>query len=371
MLDYGTLPEPLAELMRALRSAELGDAAWALGIALAALAIGRVVASLALAGLRRWATRTENRIDDSIATHLGRPIRWLLPLIALELVMPILGLKKNFEDGIQHALLVLIIIGAGWFLGKLVSVLEDVVERRFDVQSADNLDARTVQTRVRVFHNVAVFAISVLTLAFVLMTFEAVRQVGAGLLASAGVAGVVLGFAAQRSIATIFAGIQLALSQPIRIDDVVVVEGEWGRIEEIHLTYVVVRIWDLRRLVLPVSHFIDRPFQNWTRTSAEVLGTVMLYCDYSVPVADIRAEVERIVSASKHWDGKVWSLQVTDSSERTMHLRALFSAKNSGDQWNLRCELREKLIAYLQKNHPRALPRVRAELESETSLRSA
>ena len=359
------MPEPLANLVAAFRDVDWIDAAWALGIALAAVIAGRIVAALALRGLSRWAKRTESIVDDAILAHLPRPLRWLFPLIGLELVMPVLGIRKSIEDGIQHTLLVLIIVGVGWLLIKTMRVIEEVVSHRFDLATAqDNLTARAVQTQVRGFRNVAVFVLSVLTLGFVLMTFQSVRQVGTGLLASAGVAGIVLGFAAQKSIATLLAGIQIAISQPIRIDDVVVVEGEWGRIEEIRLTYVVVKIWDLRRLVVPVSYFIDKPFQNWTRTSAEVLGTVNLYCDYTVPVEELRTEFKRILDASELWDGQTWGLQVTDANERTMLLRPLFSAKNSGDQWNLRCLVREKMIEFLQKNYPNALPKTRGELRA-------
>ena len=356
------IPAPIADLMRATREVNWKDAAWSLGIAFAAIALGRVAAKLAMDAIARWARRTETAIDDAICLRLPRPIRWLLPLVALEVVMPLLGLSKRYEDPIQHGLLVLIILGAGWLLVAGVRVVEDVVGKRFDLATADNLSARSVQTQVRGFRNVAVFVLIVLTMGFVLMTFDAVREVGTGLLASAGVAGLVLGLAAQRTLATLLAGIQLALSQPIRLDDVVIVEGEWGRIEEIHLTYVVVKIWDLRRLVVPVTHFIDRPFQNWTRTNAELLGTVELHCDYSVPVDEIRKAFKAILDQSELWDGKVWSVQVTAAGERTMLVRPLFSAKNSSDQWSLRCEVREKLIAFLQREHPAALPRLRGEI---------
>ncbi len=210
-----------------------------------------------------------------------------------------------------------------------------------------------------------------LTVAFVLMTFERVRQLGAGLLASAGVAGIVLGFAAQKSLATILAGIQIALTQPIRVEDVVIVEGEWGTIEEITLTYVVVRIWDMRRLIVPIHYFIEKPFQNWTRVSADILGTVNLYLDYSVPVEALREEFKRILDASDYWDGETWGVQVTDSTDKTMTVRPLMSAKNSGDAWNLRCEVREKLIAFVRENYPDALPRIRAEVDSGGGSKAA
>jgi small-conductance mechanosensitive channel len=197
------------------------------------------------------------------------------------------------------------------------------------------------------------------------MLFEQVRGLGTSVLASAGVLGIVIGFAAQRTIANLFAGFQLALTQPIRIDDVVIVEGEWGRIEEITLTYVVVRIWDLRRLILPLSYFIERPFQNWTRREADILGTVFLYADYTIPVDALREELKRIAAQSPNWDGKVCGLQVTDATEQTIELRSLVSACDASKAWDLRCEVREKLIAFVQKNYPASLPKVRAELDAQ------
>lgn len=197
--------------------------------------------------------------------------------------------------------------------------------------------------------------------AAVLMTFDAVRQIGVSLLASAGVIGVILGFAAQKSIATLFSGIQLALTQPIRLDDVLVLEGEWGRVEEITLTYVVVRIWDLRRLVVPVSYFLEQPFQNWTRTSSSIMGSVSFYTDYSIPVDILRGKIAEFVQQSSLWDGVFFNLQVIDSTEKSMQLRVLVTASDSSKAWDLRCELREKILLYIQSEYPGALPRVRAE----------
>ena len=186
------------------------------------------------------------------------------------------------------------------------------------------------------------------------------------MLASAGVAGIVIGFAAQKSLATLLAGFQIALTQPIRIDDVVIVEGEWGRIEEITLTYVVVRIWDLRRLIVPITYFIEQPFQNWTRVSADILGTVFLYVDYNVPVDAVRKELTRLLEASPLWDRKVNVLQVTDSKEGTVELRALASASDAGRAFDLRCDVREKLVAFIQQNYPESLPRLRASLSQQS-----
>jgi small-conductance mechanosensitive channel len=206
-----------------------------------------------------------------------------------------------------------------------------------------------------------------LTFTAVLLTFDRVREIGFSLLASAGVVGIILGFAAQRSLATLFAGIQIALTQPIRIDDVVIVENEWGWIEEITLTYVVVKIWDQRRLVVPITYFIEKPFQNWTRKTAELLGSVYLYADYRLPVSEIRQELQKILQAAPQWDQRVGVLQVTDASERTIQLRALMSAADSPQAWELRCHVREKLVEFMQLHYPASLPQVRVLLERESA----
>jgi small-conductance mechanosensitive channel len=205
----------------------------------------------------------------------------------------------------------------------------------------------------------------VLTIGFALMTFESVRQYGVSLFASAGVAGLVAGLAARPVLSNLFAGVQLAMTQPIRIDDVVIVEDEWGWIEEITSTYVVVRIWDLRRLIVPLTYFIEKPFQNWTREGAALLGSVMLYLDYAAPIDAIRAEAQRIAEASPDWDKKVVGVQVTDTKQDTIEVRILVSSPTAGQAWNLRCEVREKIIAFLQREHPEALPRRRFESVAE------
>jgi hypothetical protein len=183
-------------------------------------------------------------------------------------------------------------------------------------------------------------------------------------LASAGIVGLVIGFATQKTVSTVLAGLQIAITQPIRVDDVVIVENEWGRIEEITLTYVVVRLWDLRRLVVPITYFIEKPFQNWTRVSADLMGTVSIYSDYTLPVQSLREELHSILRASNLWDGRVWGLQVTGATERALELRALMSASDASSAWDLRCDVREKLVAFIQNKYPESLPRLRAELSS-------
>ncbi len=354
------MPTQLDTWLQAFSSYSWSDLGWSLGAIAIGWMLGRLAAEVSFRAMARWASTTNTTIDDVVAQQMKQPKEWLLPLLGIYLVFPLVTLPEGILDWLHHALLIAVIVGAGWALSRAVQVVEAVVRHRLDATAEDNLRARQLYTQTRGLRNILVFLITVLTCGAVLITFEQVRQLGAGLMASAGVAGIVLGFAAQRSIATVVAGIQIAIAQPIRVDDVVIVEGEWGWIEEITLTYVVVRIWDLRRLVVPITYFIEKPFQNWTRVSAELLGTVELYLDYSVPVDELRAKLTDILEASEYWDGKVNNIQVTGTTEHAMLVRPLFSARNSGNQWNLRCEVREKLIAFVAEKYPHALPRIRA-----------
>ena len=243
---------------------------------------------------------------------------------------------------------------------QFVSALSRLLLSRYRLDVADNRRARGIYTQVTVLKKIAIAVIALFAIASMLMVFQPVRQLGTAMLASAGVAGIIVGFAAQKSLATLLAGFQIAITQPIRIDDVVIVEGEWGNIEEITLTYVVVRIWDLRRLVVPITYFIEKPFQNWTRVSADILGSVFLQVDYTVPVDALRQELTRILEASPLWDRKVNVLQVTEAREGALELRALASSSNASRSWDLRCEVREKLVTFIQRNFPESLPRLRA-----------
>jgi small-conductance mechanosensitive channel len=272
---------------------------------------------------------------------------------------PALAVSPDLQIVFSNGVSLVVIGGVAFVLVELLDAAETAVLRQYPLQVADNLEARRIQTQVVVLKKVALVVIGIFTLASALMVFEPVRQLGTSILASAGIAGIIVGLAAQRSIATLLAGLQIAITQPIRLDDVVIVEGEWGRVEDITLTYVMVRIWDLRRLVVPITYFIEQPFQNWTHRSADVLGTVFLHVDYTVPVDAVRDELGRILQASPHWDGKVNVLQVTEARERTLELRALASAADASRAWDLRCEVREKLVAFLRERYPETLPRVR------------
>ncbi|RNA65900.1 mechanosensitive ion channel family protein [Prosthecochloris sp. ZM_2] len=289
------------------------------------------------------------------------PFRTTLVLVVMLMFLPSLPVSPPLLSVANHLLVILFILVLAWLSLRLLRVLSSLILGRYEVGEINNLEARRVTTHLELIRKILNVIIVVIAVSAALMTFDAVRQVGISVLASAGVAGIILGFAAQKSIATLIAGIQIAVTQPIRIDDVVIVENEWGRIEEITLTYVVVRIWDQRRLVVPISHFLDKPFQNWTRSSAELIGTVYLHADYRIDVDALRAELQRIVESTPLWDRRVSGLQVTGANDRSVELRALVSAANSSDAWDLRCLVRERLLAFLQSTQPESLPKIRLE----------
>jgi small-conductance mechanosensitive channel len=343
---------------------------WGSFVYTAALLVGSAVLGLLICSIvfrtaRRLSARTKTNLDDLVLKHSLGPARLLIPILTIRFFIPLIGMPHGALDFVHHLLAVLMIVALAWLLIRVVHVIQDVVLSQYATDVADNLRARSVQTQIQILRKIGVSIIGIVAFGTLLMTIPQVRQLGTSILASAGIISIIVGFAAQRSIATLLAGLQIALTQPIRIDDVVVVEGEWGRIEEITLTYVVVRIWDLRRLILPITYFLEKPFQNWTRVSAKLLGTVYLHTDYRIPVDAIRQELKRIAQESPLWDGEVCTLQVTGTSERTMELRALVSAGDSSLAWNLRCEIREKLIKFVQEKYPEALPVFRTELRGE------
>jgi small-conductance mechanosensitive channel len=341
---------------------------WGTLIRASSLLGGAVLAGLAGHYVVFWALdhitkRTQTGFDRALLTHCRGPFRLIMPLFVVRFVLPLVNMSSARLDFLKHALSLCLIVSVAWLIIRLTDVLDDLILSRYRLDVRDNLQARKIQTQLQVLKKVVVVVVSILALAIMLMTFEKVRQLGTSILASAGIIGIIVGLAAQRTIATLLAGIQIAITQPIRVDDVVIAENEWGRIEEITLTYVVVRIWDLRRLILPITYFIEKPFQNWTRVTADILGTVFVYVDYTVPVQAVREELHRILKGTALWDGDAWGLQVTNATERTVELRALVTARDAPTAWNLRCEVREKLIEFIQKNYPDGLPKVRAEIQ--------
>lgn len=305
--------------------------------------------------------------DRRMVTRWVAPARFLLPLLVIMAVGPFLTFHQDIKQVLNHIFTVSFIASCTWLLVNTISGLQDIVLARYDIMVHDNLRARAVHTKINVLVKILIVVLIVIAFAIGLMTFDPIRKIGLSILASAGIIGIIAGIAAQRSIANFFAGIQIALSQPIRIDDVVIVEGEWGIIEEITLTYVVVKIWDLRRLVVPIIYFLEKPFQNWTRMSSSLLGTVHLHTDYTFPVRALREELERIVGRTRFWNGEACVLHVFDAKDRTLELRALVSANNAGDLWELRCFVREEMIRFIQENYPQCLPRLRTARETGRS----
>ncbi|TSD89286.1 mechanosensitive ion channel family protein [Mycobacterium sp. KBS0706] len=335
---------------------------WAISAGLLALAV--VVARAVHKILFRTATGIVAGKDlfwRSLVSRTHGPTRLAAMIVAISAVAPLTDAQIAI---VRQILLLAFIALLGWVALTALHIWMTVYLRRFTLDAEDNLLARKHVTQTRILRRVAATLIVMVTLSAALMTFEAVRQYGISLLASAGAAGLVIGLALQPVLKNVFAGIQLAMTQPIRIDDAVLVENEWGNIEEITSTYVVVRLWDWRRLVLPLSYFIEQPFQNWTREGSALIGSVFLYLDHTAPVAEMRRKLDETAKASPLWDGQVAVLQVTDFREQVMEVRMLVSARNSGRAFDLRCEVRETMIAWLQQAHPHALPRWRGEVQA-------
>jgi small-conductance mechanosensitive channel len=345
--------------------------AWAepIGVAVAAMLAAILAYRIGRTAVERL-TR-HSRVLRAMAERLDAPLHLLLPVAALALVLNGAADALPAIDGVRHFVGILLIAVGTWVAVAAVQGIGGVVAVLNPHDVADNLHARRVLTQTRVLTRIASGVLIFAGLAFILMTFPRARQFGTSLLASAGLSALVIGIAARSVFSNLLAGLQIALSQPIRIDDVLIVEGEWGRVEEITTTYVVLKIWDERRLVIPLQWFIEHPFQNWTRTTAQIIGSVMLWVDYTTDLEPLRAEATRLARTSKDFDGRVCLLQVVDTSERSMQLRLIVSSPTAGQNWDLRCLLREGLIAFLQREQPQALPRVRAELRSADAARDA
>jgi len=318
-----------------------------------------------------WADRTGSLIANVIIPILGNTLRLGVPLLGVILLLPLLRLPENWIWVTQKSFGILLISAFSFLIIHGVNAVQSALLSRHRIDAPDNLSARKIYTQVSVIRKIVVSAVVIVATGSILMLFDPVRQFGTSILASAGIAGVVIGFAAQRTLGNVLAGIQIALTQPLLIDDIVVVEGEFGQIEEITLTYVTVRTWDLRRMILPITYFVEKPFQNWSRVSTELLGTVILYLDYQVPMAELRKELKRLVENNSKWDRRVCGLQVTDAKQSTIEVRALVSSADPGKAFDLRCEVREGLIEFLCRNYPESLPRARnVEVEESPESRT-
>ncbi len=323
-----------------------------------------VVAALVLAAVLAAVFRSVARRHE-LALHLlgraRRPLQVALVIAAVWIALRITTDQAPWRVNTEHVLLVALICAVAWLVSAMAFVAEDAALARYPVDVPDNRRARRIRTQITVLRRLTIALVALCAIAGILMTFPGARAAGASLFASAGLLSVIAGLAAQSTLANVFAGLQLAFTDAIRVDDVVVVEAEWGRIEEITMTYIVVHLWDDRRLILPSTYFTTTPFQNWTRRAADLLGTVELDLDWSVPVDAMREELTRLLEASDLWDHRVGILQVTEATGGLVRVRALASAKDAPTLFDLRCYVREELVDWLQRTQPTALPRSRFE----------
>jgi small-conductance mechanosensitive channel len=303
--------------------------------------------------LRKLGRDPKYLLPEGVMKRVAFPIFLIFVSIVIRMASfrQLLGLE-NEGYLFRKASTLLFIFAATWLVIGVLKVIKKLIIHNYDVSSSDNLKARKIYTQFNILERIIIFIVVILAIGLALMSFEEIREIGVSIFASAGVAGIIIGFSAQKLIGTILAGIQIAVAQPIKIDDVVIVEGEWGRIEEITLTYVVVKIWDKRRLIVPTPYFIEKPFQNWTKSSSDILGTVFLHMDYRVPFDALRKELATILESTDLWDGEASNIQITDSKATYVEVRAMVSARNASDAWDLRVLVRERLITFLQENYP-------------------
>jgi small-conductance mechanosensitive channel len=363
------MQEYVAEL---LRRWNLSSYIWNLLIIGASTVIGIIMyLLLSMIVQKRHRKSGDGLLRRSHFVHLVRPLSLFIPLVVFDLLLPVMRMPAIFRTRLDHVMEVLLILSFAWLMVRLIRVAQEFVHLRVNIQTADNLRQRRILTQLIYIRRVVNIIIVLLAIGAVLLTFETMRKLGTGLLAGVGVGGIIIGFAAQRSLGNLLAGFQIAFTQPIRIDDEVVVEGQFGVIEEITLTYVVVKIWDERRLVLPINYFIEKPFENWTRQTAAVHGTVFIYSDYSLPVDWLRKTFLQFVHEHPLWDQRTASLVVTDLKENAMQIRCLVSGSNSGNVFNLRCDIREQMIKAISEHYPNCLPLTRAVIggqDGETKL---
>ena len=311
--------------------------------------------------LKKLGKDPHNVLPHNIANRIKVPLIVLLLAIGIQagLLNQKLITNETTAGIFQQLRSLMLIFSFTWFIIVAIRIAKNQFLKQFDVTTRDNLRARKFYTQFNIIERIAIFVVILFSIGISLLTFEGIKEIGVSLLTSAGIAGIILGLSAQKVIGAILAGVQIAIAQPIRLDDVVIVEGEWGRVEEIKLTYVVINIWDKRRLVLPSTYFIEKPFQNWTRNSSDILGTVFIYTDYNFPIDELRKEFTRLLHSTDLWDKKVNVIQVTNVTEKTMEMRALMSASDSPTAWDLRVYIREHLVKFIQENYPESLPQSR------------
>lgn len=303
------------------------------------------------------AKKPNRTILIKIRESITQVLYFFLPSLFATIGLGVFGNKAGTNTAMLFTASEIMLVGIGtWLAIRIVIIFEKLFLSQLDLNKTNNNQERKLFTKIKFIKRLIIIFILILSGSLLLLSFEAGRKFGLGILTSAGIVSVIVGFAAQKTIANLLAGIQIAFTQPIKIEDVVIVEGEWGRIEEINLTYVVVVIWDLRRMVLPITYFIEKPFQNWTRKESNIIGSAFFYLDYKTPVAELRAFLMEILGTNPLWDGETAAFQVTDTKDQYIVLRAIMSARNASDAFDLRCEVREQMIEYIRTNHPSSLP---------------
>ncbi len=352
--------------MSALSLSAAGIKILSAAIIIASALLGFFIQYLIFKLLSVYHRRTRSVLVGAYIARLKAPLYLFTPILIISILLPPFSnpIIEELVDAILHILLT---FSFAWTIIKIVYIFEDWLKARFEINKADNMRERAIRTQMNILRRIIIMFIFLVAISILLMSFGNVKELGAGILASAGVATAIVGFSAQKLLGNILAGFQIALTRTIRYDDALLVENEWGRVEDVTLTNVVVKIWDERRLVLPISYFIEKPFQNWTYYGSHLTGSIFIYADYSVDLARLREELTTILNSSTLWDKRVCTLQVTDSTEKTIQLRILVSAIDSSRLWDLRCYVREKIIQFLQKNYPDSLPKLRLQNEIVTS----
>lgn len=340
---------------------------WNILIILFSILIGVFIKNLLVPVVRKYSVAEQGySIIRSVIKHFKLIFSFFIPLLILNSLLPLMKIEPVTRSVFQKTIEIALTICFAVIIIKIIRIVEDYFYNRFDYTKADNLKERKIRTQLQFIRKLLVTIIIIITIAIILLSFESMRKIGAGLLTGVGIGGIIIGFAAQKSLGNLLAGFQIAFTQPMRIDDVLIVEGEWGRVEEITLTYVVVNIWDKRRLILPIQYFIEKPFQNWTRTTAEILGTVFIYTDFTINVKALRQQLSKLLQSNSLWDGKVDVLQVTDFRPDVMEIRCLMSCRNSGEAFDLRCFVRENMIEFIKNEYPESLTKTRVSLKSES-----
>ncbi len=340
---------------------------WNIIIIVAAILLGLLIKTIIKLLLRLSKNTGEYSLYRSLLVHVGQPMNHLIPLVVINIMLPLVDLGHDYYNIMAQCFYIALIISFSITLIRSIRVFEDFVYHTYDLNKPDNFKERKIRTQLKFIRKVTIGLIVFITIAVILLSFDSVRKIGAGLLTGVGISSILVGLAAQKSLSNLLAGFQIAFTQPIRIDDVLLVEGEWGRVEDITFTYVVLKIWDERRLILPINYFIEKPFQNWSRISTEILGTVFLYLDYSVPIEALRAEFTRLLEQSELWDGRKNTVQVTNSTDKAVEIRFLLSSDNSSHAFDLRCYVRENLIKFIREQYPNSLPINRVSIENKVN----